>query len=155
MRAPALLVLPLLVACGNAPLTGEWDYTDEDVIENTCSDAIDYDGTSGAFTIDNQGDGTFIVDPLDGTEPFACTVDKKDYTCPERVSEVLDLGGGAEAELTVSVSGEFLKKDEAIGTQTATLTCLDAGCEAAAALVGIPSPCTIVVDFEAEWTGEL
>ena len=73
-----------LAACGKGPLTGEWDYTDEDIIENTCSDAIDYDGTSGEFTVTNNGDGTFVVDPLDGTDPFTCTLDGKDYDCPER-----------------------------------------------------------------------
>lgn len=156
MRLGTWLTLSLLTACGGArPLSGEWDYTDEDLVENSCGDALDYDGTSGSFTVENNGDGTFVVDPQDGTDSFSCTADGKDFACPERISEVLELGGGAQAELSVKVDGTFPKKDEATGSQTATFRCLDGGCEVVAALVGISSPCSLVVDFEAEWVADL
>jgi len=152
----ALTLWPLLAACGGSvPQTGVWDYTDETVVENTCTEAIDYDGADGEFTIENNDDGTFVVDPLDGTDTFTCTVDGKDFSCPERIAEVVDLGGGAEAELTVAVKGSFSNKTQATGTQSAVFACVNDTCEAAAAIAGIPSPCTIEVDFEAEWVEDL
>jgi len=154
-RHAALWLLLPLAACGSAPLSGTWEYTDEEQLENTCSDAIDYDGAEGEFTVVDNGNGTITVDPLDGTDPFDCDLKGSDFDCPERLAEVVDLGGGAEAEIRASAEGTFKGKDKAEGTQTATMTCTNQQCENIAAMVGIPSPCTVKVSFEAEWVGDL
>lgn len=147
MRFAPLL---LLAACGFHPAEGEWLYVDETETGNTCGFA--YEGGSGSFDLQDNGDGNVVIDPQDGSDPFVCTLEGKAYDCPERYVEDVDIGLGAIVEVNVSAEGEFDSAKAGSGSQTAVLSCKNATCQAAAALAGVPDPCVIAVSYDLVWS---
>lgn len=144
-----LILLPL-VACGFAPREGTWLYANEAVAENSCG--FDYSPTSGTFSVQDNGDGNLVIDPLDGGDPFLCTLDGKDYDCPQRYVENVDIGLGAIVEVRASAEGTFDTAKAGVGSQTGSLSCGNATCTAAAVIAGIPDPCTIRVTYDIVWS---
>ena len=141
-----------LCACGPEPATGTWLFTNGEVITNTC-EIDESDPSSGNFTLINNGDGSFTIDPEDGSEPFLCTLDGADFICPERLQENFDLPN-ASIDVKVSARGIF-ESDTFVssGRQEVTISCEGDGCGAAALLFKLDFPCTAVVAFTASYKG--
>lgn len=149
MRFVTLLAL---AACTFHPNEGTWLYSNEVETQNTCG--FDYASTGGTFSLQDNGDGNVVIDPEDGAEPFACTLDDQSYDCPERFVEDVDIGLGAIVEVRASAEGTFDTSKAGSGSQTGTLSCKNATCVAAAAIAGVPDPCTIGVTFDIVWSEE-
>jgi hypothetical protein len=153
MRSIVFLLAIGAVGCGVSPTSGDWNYTDQ--TPTGCGSGAQYlRDSDGNFTLDNNGDGTFTVDPRDGGEIFDCTLDGSSYECPERLSRTYDLddlGAGLQgtASLRVSIEGEFDSDEDATGTQTGRLECEGSGCAVAAGQLGTSFPCSVTVDFQA------
>ncbi len=145
------VTLGCVTACGGEviPTSGEWLYDNDLIIDNSCGEAADYEPVAGGFDLDNLFDGTFKIDPNDGGENFRCTLDRREFTCPERLRDTIELTVGANAEVTATVSGRFSSDTEASGEQVAVLRCVDAGCQSVASLASVPDPCSITVEFDA------
>ena len=146
----ALVTLALgLAACGPNPESGTWVFVNGEVLTNTCN-TDDGDVSDGNFALLNNDNGTFTIDPEDGTEPFLCALDGADFTCPERLQETSTLLN-ATFDVRVTVEGFFDSDVFASGRQEATLSCTGDGCGAAAALSGYDFPCTKAVSFSASF----
>ena len=146
--APHLAVASLaLVACAPDPPTGTWLFVDGEVVTNTCNNA-DVDIASGNFALYNNGNGTFTVDPEDGSDPFLCTQDAADFVCPQRLQGSYNILG-AVIEVRVDIRGTFDSDTFAAGTQRAEGSCSGAAC----GLTGIDFPCVIEETFTASFKG--
>ena len=147
-------LLAFVAACASDPKSGRWDYTETSVSDG-CNLGDTVDASGDDFDLENNGDGTFtITDPgSEDGEVFDCELDGKDFVCPERFADSID-EPGVSGEVLVSIEGRFKNAKTATGTQTATLDCEGAGCDAVTALFGTTFPCTIRAEFEAEYTGE-
>ena len=110
-----------LGACGPEPATGTWVFINGDVITNTCN-FDDAQIAEGNFSITNNGNDTFTVDPQDGTDAFLCTMDGADFICPERLQDSFS-AFGATVTIRVSASGFFDSDTFASGRQEANVTC--------------------------------
>lgn len=146
----ALVTLALaLGACGPNPESGTWIFTNGEVITNTCN-VDEAEIAEGNFTLLNNENGTFTVDPEDGTDPFLCTLDGADFICPERLQDSTT-NLGTTLDLRVEASGFFDSDVFASGRQEATLSCTGDGCGLIAAGLGLDFPCTSVVNFNASF----
>ena len=146
----ALVTLALtLGACGPNPESGTWVFTNGEVITNTCN--IDEANVSERnFTLLNNDNGTFTIDPEDGSDPFLCTLDGADFICPERLQDS-QTNLGVTIDVRVEASGFFESDVFTSGRQEATVSCSGDGCGAAAAIFGVDFPCTSVVNFSASF----
>ncbi|MCA9636047.1 MAG: hypothetical protein KC420_08460 [Myxococcales bacterium] len=140
-----------LVACAPNPPSGNWLFVDTGVVQNTCNnnDATPNDGN---FTLLNNQNGTFTVDPEDGSDPFNCVLDGENFSCPDRVQDTIQ-GLNASIEVSVSIVGFFDSDTYAEGTQKASVTCTGDGCGAAQIFTGIDFPCIIEESFTASFKG--
>lgn len=145
----ALLLAPL--ACADPPpepLTGTWVFVNNEVVKNTCSD--EFEPGSGDFTLLNNGDGTFTIDPEDGSEAFLCTLDDADFSCPERLQETVPVDGvDATLEIHVGATGTLSSNRVAKGQQDAVITCTGGACGLVAAAAGVSFPCEISATYTA------
>lgn len=152
---PSLLVLAfaslLTLACADdgptvAPVSGNWNYFEMGVENNTCPDFVgviqssttillDYDGGDG-FQIE-QGEQMDIVCNLTGGESFVCP-DRLLATFPNP-----DLN--LELEVRARIAGSFGSDVEAEGEQTISVTCVGEGCGAFDDI-----PCSYELPFTAE-----
>lgn len=141
-----------LCACGPEPATGTWLFANGEVITNTC-DIDESDPSSGNFTLINNGNGTFTIDPEDDSDPFLCTLDGADFICPKRLQESFDLPN-ATVDVNVTAQG-FFDSDTFIssGRQKVTISCSGDGCGNAAFLLKLDFPCTTLVGFTASYKG--
>jgi len=148
----ALATLALtLGACGPNPPSGTWLFVNGEVISDTCNVA-EGEVASGNFALINNDNGTFTIDPEDGTDPFLCTIEGDDFVCPERLQD--DLGDdNTTLALHVEASGFFDSDTFVTGTQTATISCMGDGCGLASLLYSVDFPCTTVVRFTASYKG--
>jgi hypothetical protein len=150
----ALLIalgLMTLSSCGGSdidPASGTWTIVNAAPSKNTCGDSIELN--SGTFTLMNNGDGTFIVEPMDATEAFDCTLDGESFECPKRLqSTVTNPSVDAAIEVRVSVSGTFASNTEASGTQYLTAACTGTQCDLAAGALMVTFPCEVTAAFNA------
>lgn len=152
MKRAVLLALCTVsfMSCGEPqiePATGTWGIAFSAPTTNTCGDAVDF--SSGDFGLTNNGDGTFTVDPKDGSATFDCTVDGERFTCPERVLRSTPLEGyDATLELRVSETGTFSANTEASGRRDGSATCTGSAC-ALAPTIGLTFPCDWSASFTA------
>lgn len=127
------------------PQPGTWDKHDEAATADTCH--LGVTEGDGSFELTNHGDGTFTVDPRDGYDPFLCTLDGRDFTCPSRLREEFPLARidpslAGTASVHVSVTGRFSSPTEASGEQTAEVSCQGTGCTTLAAHLSTSFPCS-------------
>lgn len=142
----ALCTTLVLTACTFTPQEGEWIYTTDEVVENTCDDSITEGG--GTLTLAVTESGDLVIDPEDGSDPFQCTLSGKDFTCVERLAgEESTDGVDATVSYRVSATGTFASPTEASGTQSGTADCEGDSCAQAEAFLGITFPCTVTEDF--------
>ena len=149
----ALLPLTLLLAaCGVEPRTGTWLFTNDEVKTNTCK----VDIAAGDFALINNGDGTFTVDPEDGTDPFKCVLDGDAFDCPQRLQGTIsEPGVDAVISFNVRAAGTFDSETYALGTQTGVGTCTGSACPVASTVLGIPFPCETTATFSASFKAPL
>lgn len=144
-----LLLVPL--ACGDdgiQPRSGTWVFANGEITKNTCN--MEGEPSSGDFTLLNNEDGTFIIDPEDGTENFLCTLMGADFDCPERLQEtVMQAGVDATVDVRVRATGTFTSPTAAKGQQDATVTCTGTACNAVETLTGVQFPCEVSATYSA------
>lgn len=146
-----------LASCGEpeiSPATGTWVFVNGDQLVNTCSsDMIDV--SSGDFTLLNNGDGTFTIDPEDGSDAFLCTLEGEGaYTCPMRLQQSTKLDPlDATLEVRVSATGTFSSPTATKGQQDATITCVGTQCALAEAAGMVTFPCEISASYTASFKG--
>lgn len=143
-----------LCACGEPdvePASGKWAFVNGTVVKNTCDDSAEV--SSGEFTIVNNGDGTFTVDPEDGSDAFLCTLDGEGFACPSRLQGSEVVSANATLEVKVSASGSFSSNTAASGRQDGTVSCTGSDCAALSVLTGVTLPCEISVSFTATFKG--
>lgn len=151
------VVLASLTSCAEpeiSPATGTWVFVNGEQLVNTCtSDMIDV--SSGDFTLLNNGDGTFTIDPEDGSDAFLCTLEGDGaYTCPMRLQESNKIDGlDATIEVRVSATGTFSSATATKGQQDATVDCTGTACPLAAAAAMVTFPCQISVAYTASFKG--
>ncbi|MEZ4381048.1 MAG: hypothetical protein R3A79_06850 [Nannocystaceae bacterium] len=146
----ALATTLVLGACGPEPATGTWVFVNGEVLTNTCN-FDDAQIAEGNFSIYNNGNDTFTVDPEDGTDPFLCTMSGADFICPERLQDTVS-AFGATVSIRVSADGFFDSDTFASGRQEANVTCSGDAC-ASSAIFGVDFPCTVIVNFTATYKG--
>lgn len=138
---------------GGDPVSGFWIYTETAVLQDTCNASQTPSNGGGGFQIINNGDGTLIIDPDDGSDPFSCTLEASGaFTCLERLDRNEPVGAGFDAtfEIRVSAQGVFTSNTEGNGEQHGTVTCAGADCAAAEVFLGTSFPCQVDVSFDIE-----
>ncbi len=147
-----LAALTMLAACSSSdlePRSGTWNYGGSDLVNSTCKGEVPTD-PDGSFTLMVTGDGTLTVEDGDFDEPFACTFDGDEYTCPSRAAGSAKVDNiDATLFYEVSVKGTFASETELSGTQVVKLTCEGASCELGAQLYGYTLPCEYSYTFDA------
>lgn len=144
-----LLLVPLACTDTLEPKSGTWTFVNREVTKNTCTDD-QTEPNEGDFVVLNNGDGTFTIDPDDGSELFLCTLDGDSYTCPKRLQETVKIDGtDARLEIRVSASGTFSSEREATGQQDATIECIGSQCALVSAVSGVTLPCEISATYKA------
>ncbi len=125
-----------------SPTAGSWYYDEVTQVATTCPTGVNH-GEAGDFAIDQIAAASFRVIPVDGTDPFTCSLTGKAFDCPNRASFVQ---GYPNATVTVhsTATGVFSTASRATGHQDATVDCVGTGC---AALAGTAFPCTFKVHF--------
>lgn len=152
-----VVVSASLTSCGEpeiSPASGTWVFVNGEQLMNTCtSDMLDV--SSGDFTLLNNDDGTFTIDPEDGSDAFVCTLDGDGaYTCPKRLQESNKIDGiDATLEIRVSATGTFSSATATRGQQDATVDCTGTACPLAEAAAMITFPCQISVAYSASFKG--
>ena len=135
------------------PRSGAWGYQETSPVTNGCGSAPVEGEGPGNFALVNHGDGTFTIEPNDGTDPFDCSTALSDFSCPDRayldedVSSTTTLTGTARAE------GTFSDEENGTGSQQVTVTCDGPECGALAAGFGTSFPCHMSVSFRIEYLG--
>lgn len=143
------------LACGEpeiSPASGTWVFVNGMELKNTCNTDV-VEVSSGEFTLLNNGDGTFIIDPEDGSDAFVCELDGEGgYTCPRRLqtSTKIDLVD-ATLETRVSATGTFSSNTATSGQQDAVIECVGTQCDLVAAIAMVTLPCEISVSFTASF----
>jgi hypothetical protein len=146
-----LCVSLAVVGCGGeAPTPGIWQYDELATASNTCNyEGVESNG-NGGFRLVDEGDGAYRVDPADGSDPFECTLDGDELSCPKRAAQTLSIAGvDATLSIKVTATATVEAADAMSGTQNGTVTCSGSDCDAAAASVGASFPCTFELDFVA------
>ncbi|MCB9675986.1 MAG: hypothetical protein H6737_12760 [Alphaproteobacteria bacterium] len=146
-----LLPLFLLVGCSKGPLSGTWLYADSTIVSDSCQLLDDGDLLVGDFYLWNQGDGTMVIDPNDGSEIFTCTLEKGAFSCPDRLQDE-QTQGQTTLSAVVAAEGAFDGREDAAGSQLGTVTCDGPGCQALEEAYGQSFPCTAEIEFTATWT---
>lgn len=149
----SLLALLALAACGPddiEPKSGQWTYDGSMLATNTC-DADPPTDATGNFTVTVTGDGKFTVKVPDFDDPFECTYDGDEYSCPERLAGSNKPVETVDATLfyDVGIKGTLVSDTEVTGTQTVNLRCEGASCQLAADFVMVTLPCSYSYTFTA------
>ncbi|MEZ4316030.1 MAG: hypothetical protein R3F61_00930 [Myxococcota bacterium] len=145
------LLLCMLAGCASGPVSGTWLYGSTEVVSDTC-DLIDDIGVPGGdFYVYNEGKGSVVIDPNDGSDVFRCTLAKDDLTCPDRFQDSRSFGA-TTVTAVVGVEATMDGREAASGSQIATFTCEGPNCAQLEAEVGQPFPCIAEVAFDATWT---
>jgi hypothetical protein len=142
----AFLTVTLIGCGGGAPTPGTWSYADyEPTSNNTCTGEL-VNASNGTFTLVEDG-ADYIVEPGDGGNAFACTLDGDELTCTRSMS-IAVAGSNAviHGEETAIAS---TTADSMEGTRSASVTCEGSDC-AMASEVGLTFPCELEIDFTAE-----
>ncbi len=147
--------IAMLVGCGAVgPDSGTWLYEEVQVAEDTCNADGEISDPDGEFYIRNNGDGTFTIDPNDGTDIFSCTLSGASFDCPSRlVEEVEDATVGIALDVQGVAVGKIANSKRASGSQTGDVTCAGAGCGLIEGVFGTTFPCTVTWDFDITWLG--
>lgn len=147
-----LLLAPL--ACADdaiEPMSGTWVFLNGEVTKNTCT-PDQGEPNDGTFTLLNNADGTFTIDPEDGSELFLCTLDGAGFTCPKRLQESSKIDAvDATLEIRVSASGTFSSNRAAAGQQDATIDCTGSQCDLVEAAAKITFPCEVSATYNASF----
>lgn len=125
-----------------SPTTGRWYYDEVTQVATTCPTGVNH-GEAGDFGIDQVAAASFRVIPVDGTDPFTCSLTGTSFACPNRASFVQGYPG-ATVTVHSTVTGVFSTASRATGHQDATVDCVGTGC---AALGAAAFPCTFKVHF--------
>jgi hypothetical protein len=128
------------------PAEGVWWYDEGAMVQDDCDLRVLMG--DGNFSITNNGDDSFTIQPFKDVLPFDCTLVEKDYSCPSQPSTSYDLGHlGLTATMTVDIgsTGTFPSWSEMEGELEGQFACTGADCERAAQMMDIPFPCAVVV----------
>ena len=142
----------MMMGCGDdfdGPNSGTWFYAEVSPVENDCNLPEDQ-FAAGEFSIENNDDGTFTVDPEDGNPAFECTLSGSDFDCPERIAGSYSTQGST-ATWRADAEGSFSDASRMTGTQSGQVTCEGSGCALAEAALGASFPCQLEVDFVASF----
>ena len=134
------------------PQEGLWAYMEGAEVVDDCDINEGPVQDDGNFTLADNGDGSFLVTPEDGTAPFACTLSGMSFPCTERFFGESDMGKmGLDALITITgvVDGNFTDAAAMAGFQTLTGACTGNDCSWLEKLVGYTFPCTVSVEFAA------
>lgn len=152
----ALVVLASLsISCAEdeiQPESGLWVFVNGETVKNTCNNDM-IEPASGDFSLINNGDGTFTVDPEDGSAAFLCDLHGDGtYACPKRLqqSTKIDLID-ATLEVNVSASGSFSSPRVTSGQQDAIISCVGTQCDFAASAAGTMFPCELSATYTASF----
>lgn len=164
MKAKNCLVLVMMAliffGCGDddggttdiQPTTGLWDFNAGDIFDDDCEFTDPPADPDGVFSLTNNGDGTLSID-TDGAEPFECTLNGADFTCPSRLQEeISETGVDAVVTVNVNAQGTFDSNEAASGYQTAEFTCTGADCTDVEAQYNVSFPCSYSQYFSAVLT---
>jgi hypothetical protein len=137
-----------LVACAEplVPVTGAWTYAQSSVDVDSCGLVAYMEPAPASVTLTvDEETSSFVVD--DGSYAFDCTYDELGaYICPDRWPETVAVGN-TTLEADGEAHGDFWYADVARGSQFGTFDCVDVGCEAAAAILGMDPPCDVAVSY--------
>jgi hypothetical protein len=148
------LVLLVPLACGGAdvdPKSGTWTYDGSEPQTNTCGDIeLPYD-TVGNFTLKVEADGSLTIDDATFPDPFTCSRDGDEFSCPERAQGELTQGDiDAKILYHASVSGTIESATELSGTQVVKIDCEGASCDLLADYFQVEMvPCSYSFTFTA------
>lgn len=147
----ALCIVPFTASCGGGepevqPKSGTWGIALKPPSKNTCGKDINF--STGDFLLTANSDGTFTVDPKDGTPVFTCTIDGDSFDCPERTLEPVK-NDAVDATITAKISevGTFTSSTEATGVRYGSADCAGSQCGAAETFLGITFPCEAEAEF--------
>jgi hypothetical protein len=147
-----LLLAPL--ACADdaiEPMSGTWVFLNGEVIKNTCT-PDQGEPNDGDFVLLNNADGTFTIDPEDGSELFLCTLEGDAFTCPKRLQESSKIDGvDATLEVRVSATGTFSSNRAAAGQQDAIIDCTGSSCALVEAAAEVTFPCEVSATYNASF----
>jgi hypothetical protein len=124
-----------------SPAAGRWFYEETTPVSSTCPMSFTR-GEGGDFAIDTVTTTSFRVVPADSTDPFTCTLDGKDFNCPDR-AVFTESYPNAVVTAHATATGLFSAGDRANGHQDANVTCVGTGCSA----LGGALPCAFKVHF--------
>jgi hypothetical protein len=139
------------------PRSGIWHYDEYDFgAGGDCGDLASQVNADGDFGLEDHGDGTFTITPVDGTDPFDCTLDGDDFHCPERAAaSYTEPGLDARLDGLASADGTFSDEENATGQQQVEITCEGSQCGVVELAAGVDFPCTFVADFTLAWQEDL
>ena len=142
------------VGCGGVPpQEGTWSFAETKKTDSCHLDQASF-GDGGSFTLADNGDGTFVIDPDDSEARFTCTLDGDAFECPSEVAETVTQAGiDAVLSVKVSVEGTFDSDSEASGSRTGNVTCSGSDCAQVGAYLGAQFPCQITTSFDAHAGG--
>jgi hypothetical protein len=132
------------------PTSGTWYFTPGAVSSDTCNYSDTPVDPSGNFQLQNNGDGTLLLTPSDGTPAFTCSLSGSSLSCPDRAVEDIDATPlAAVFHIHATAQATFSSDTAMSGSQTANVTCDGAQCAMAATAVGITLPCSYTQSFTA------
>ena len=106
----------------------------------------------GFFRVQNNGDGTLLITPGDGTPAFTCSLSGSSLSCPDRYNDDIPASPlDAVFHIHATAQGSFSSDTALSGSQTADVTCDGTQCDMAAAGVGISVPCSYTQNFTASF----
>lgn len=147
----AVLLLIFTAGCAAGPQSGTWLYTSTDILSDSCGFLEDEDLPEGDFYVYNEGKGSLVVDPNDGSDIFNCTLDGKSFDCPSRLEDEQSQGN-TTLRFEIGVVGEFDGRESVSGSQNAEVDCEGDNCATVEATLEVTFPCTAEVGFTADWT---
>jgi hypothetical protein len=132
------------------PTSGVWFFNAGTVTSDTCNYSDTPVDPSGNFQLTNNGDGTLLITPDDGTDPFTCTLSVPSMNCPDRADVDIDSAPlAAVFHVHATLQAAFSSDTAMSGSQTANITCDGAQCDMAAEMIGITVPCSYTQSFTA------
>lgn len=137
-------------SAGNSdgPDSGLWIYADNGASSNTCNFLGRPSQGLGDYNVTNNGDGTFTVEPGDGSDAFECAVQAGgNFDCDERfVESITSPGVRGSLEVLVRVDGTTAATTME-GEQHGRIECEGDDCAAAEAALGTSFPCEFTIPF--------
>lgn len=159
-------ILPLIVSLGfiscseneqagpydpNVFLNGEWNYTKNEIVENTCDNDSLSKYSSGMFFLDMEDSKNFTVDNENFDNVLNCEYTLDRFNCLDSPVHYDTINGvNVKIIFNINMNGNILQNDRIDGFLTVRLSCSGSDCELVSAFSDYDFPCYYKVAFEAE-----